>query len=180
MGFAVEMYFDRQAEERIGMLWEELASRGIDCLLPAVGSRPHISLAVFEQIDLDRMQEEVERFAARQRPVPLTLSSVGVFPTPEGVVFLAPVVTPELLEAHRRFHERIEATRSRSRDHYLPGQWVPHCTIATSLTHDRVPLTLEICGRSRAFGPLVLTEVGLVEFRPVREMGTYALRGHRR
>jgi 2'-5' RNA ligase len=176
MGFAVEMHFDRQAEARIRALWDELARQGIRSSLPTIGSRPHISLAVFDRLDPSRVGPELERMAGRTASVPLTLCAVGSFPTQEGVVFLAPVVTQDLLELHRRVHCRIDEMGLRPLEHYRPGRWVPHCTVAIDLPREQVPLALDICRGSRAFGPALLAEIGLVQYRPVRPICSFPLR----
>lgn len=179
MGFAVEMHFDPQAESRIRSLWDELARQGIRSSLPMIGSRPHISLAVFDRLDPSRVAPELERMAGKVAPIPLTLCAVGSFPTQEGVVFLSPVVTRELLGLHRRVHSRIDELGLRVLEHYRPGRWVPHCTVATDLPREQIPPALEICRCSRAFGPLVLAEVGLVQYRPVRPICSFPLRDTR-
>lgn len=179
MGFAVEMRFDPQAESRVRSLWDELARQGIRSPLPTIGSRPHVSLAVFDRLDPSRIRPELERMAAKIAPIPLTLCAVGSFPTQEGVVFLAPVVTQELLELHRRVHAHIDELGLRVLEHYRPGRWVPHCTVAIDLPREQVPLALDICRGSRAFGPALLAEIGLVQYRPVRPICSYPLRDAR-
>ncbi|MBI3948251.1 MAG: 2'-5' RNA ligase family protein [Armatimonadetes bacterium] len=176
MGYAVEVYFDPQAEARVRLLWQRLADQGISSPLSAAGSRPHVSLAVFERGDPVRLREELAALVPRCPPLSLLFSSVGAFPTQEGVVFLAPVVTPGLLEVHRRFHGQLQEAGIRSLEHYRPGRWVPHCTVATNLAPAQTALAMEVCVASSAFGPATLTEIGLVEFRPVRSICALPLR----
>lgn len=176
MGFAVELHFDPQAEMRVRSLWDELARQGIRSPLPQIGSRPHISVAVFDRIDPTRVRPELEELASTLSPLPLTLDAVGAFPAKDGVVFLTPVVTPELLELHQSVHARLDALGLRALEHYRPGRWVPHCTVAIDLPREQVIPALEICRCSRVFGSLMLAEIGLVEYRPVRPIYSFPLR----
>ena len=54
-------------------------------------------------------------------------------PLPKNVLFLAAVVSPALLALHRDWHDRAAAFSSVCRPHYLPGRWVPHCTLTMLL-----------------------------------------------
>jgi hypothetical protein len=46
------------------------------------------------------------------------------------VLFLAPVVTPALLELHATYHAMAKRLEAACRAHYLPGRWVPHSTLS--------------------------------------------------
>jgi len=60
MPFAVEMYFDPATEAEIRALWNSLAQAGVSSRLPDSGSRPHISLAVFQSLDPARFRAELQ------------------------------------------------------------------------------------------------------------------------
>ena len=51
------------------------------------------------------------------------------------------------------------------------GQW------AIDLPADKIGAAIEICVQSEAFGAVELDELGLISFRPVREIDTYPLAG---
>jgi 2'-5' RNA ligase len=94
---------------------------------------PHISLAVYD--DEDEVDEAaagrlIEHLAGRHAPIEVTFASLGVFSTDENVLFLAPVVTPALLDLHAAYHAMAEELGATCRAHYLPGRWVPHCTLS--------------------------------------------------
>jgi hypothetical protein len=96
MGFAVEMYFDDAADSRVRNVWRLLAERGVPPLLSEIGSQPHISLAVLESLEPNRLRPSIAEFARTTRPIDLRLSAIGTFPSSEGVVYLAPSLTPDL------------------------------------------------------------------------------------
>ena len=177
MGYAFTLNLCRDSAARVVKVWESLAREGINTVMLDVGAQPHISLAVFEDLDPKALGADLSRFAEVTRPLSLDLAFAGTFPTTEGVVFLAPVVTQELLEVHRRFHS---LQRDRGVDcvaYYRPGRWVPHCTVAIDVAPDKMGAALELCVQSEAFGTVELDEVSLIEFRPVREIYTFPLVG---
>ncbi|MBX7259129.1 MAG: 2'-5' RNA ligase family protein [Candidatus Hydrogenedentes bacterium] len=176
MGFAVELSFDVEADTAVRRLWERLEEHNISDVLPSIGACPHISLAVFDSVDPDRLGPELKQFAAEEKCIETRFGAVGIFPSEDGVVFLAPVVTRELLEMHARFHDRIAALGIQSLEHYQPGNWNPHCTAALDLPHGSVPRAVEACYHGHIFIPVRLQAVQLIEFRPVVTLCSFSLK----
>lgn len=176
MGFAVELYFDPDSDLAVRRIWSAIADGfGLSTMLTN-GGRPHVSLAVYsDDFDHRSFTRELSAFSKSLAPFRFDLGSVGTFPTNEGVVFLAPVVTSELLAVHERFHTTFATYRGWSSTHYLPGNWVPHCTVATDLTDSEIGQVVNHCWEH--FRPTQgrFQEIGLVEFRPVRELTTFKL-----
>ena len=177
MGYAIELNLDPDSARKVMGLWEALARAGIDSTMLDVGAYPHISLAVFDELDPDILADELSTFARGEQPLAVRFSSVGTFPTQEGVVFLAPVVTAELLGLHSRFHQLLSSAGLEPLAYYRPGSWVPHCTAAIDLSPDKVPAAVELCWNEGFFGESLLVELGLIEFRPVREIFKHELGG---
>lgn len=104
--------------------------------------------------------------------MPLTFASLGLFPPSarEAVVFVAPLITAELLALHRRVRELLAAHASDLAPYHAPGQFVPHCTLTQRCPPARIAEVLGIC---RTF-PLPLTgqiaAYGLIATAPPREL----------
>lgn len=176
MGYAIELFYDAASERTVHEIWDGLGTALGKPSLSALGARPHVSLAVYgDGLDTSGFPEGLLEFARSIDPFDFTLSSLGTFPGGEGVVFLAPVVTRRLLEVHARFHEVFSKHENAGMGYYLPGNWVPHCTVAIDLSASEVTEALAY-GRE-AFQPISgrFQEIGLVEFRPVKERFTCAL-----
>jgi 2'-5' RNA ligase len=176
MGFAVELYFDPQTEKSLRDLRKVLTNAGVSPVLDEIGDRPHISLAVFSQIDPDELLEELKDFAGELDMMSITLSAVGSFPTADAVLFLAPAITQELMDVHWDFHQLLADLKLHPHAYYLPDRWVPHCTIAQNIQPELVATAFDVCRKS--FKPVnaKITEIGLVRFRPVVSLGSFPLR----
>jgi 2'-5' RNA ligase len=174
MPYAVELALDLRSAAAVRRAWRELADAGIGYVAGS-GARPHLTLGIWDTIDHERAEAVVTRFAAETAPVRLTLASVGLFP---GVaVFLAPTVTTDLLDLHAGFHRRFDRLGQGSWDHYRPGTWVPHCTLATDMEPGQFAGALAIAGRVPLPLECRLVELGIVEFRPVRQVISRGLVG---
>jgi 2'-5' RNA ligase len=177
MAFAIVLYFDPSTEAKVQALWETLAEQGVSSVMATMDIRPHISLAGWEGAAPETWHDELADLAAHTAPLITQLSAVGTFPTDQGVVYLAPVVTAELVKLHETFHARLSRLGISSFDYYRPASWVPHCTVAINLPPEGILATVDACRKSRVFGPARLTEVALVEYLPVKEICVFPFGG---
>ena len=161
MPYAVELVLDPESAATVRRAWRELADAGIGDVAGS-GARPHVTLGIWDAIDHTSAEAAVTRFAAETAPVPLTL---------------APTVTVDLLDLHARFHRRFDRLGQGSWAHYRQGIWVPHCTLATDMEPDQFAGALAIAGGVPLPLECRLVEVGIVEFRPVKQVISCALTG---
>jgi 2'-5' RNA ligase len=155
--YAVELLFDPDAEAAVREVWREVSARTGSSMLFDLASRPHVTLAVHDEQDAPQLDRAVRAFDAPATR--FVLSSAGTFPGDEGVAFLAPVVTDALLDLHRRWH----AASPGSNEYYLPGRWVPHCTVGILLEGPALSEALEV---ARCAAPIRgrFAEIALIVF----------------
>ena len=177
-GYAIEVTFDPETAGRIAELWEAIARARVSTFMKDVGAFPHISLAVFDHLDCETMGDPIGELARSTPPIEISLSVAGTFPGPDGVVFVAPVATPELLAMHARLHTLFSGRGFVPWNHYRPGAWFPHCTVAMELDPVQICEAIAICRASKVFGKGRLTGISLVEFRPVCELCAFPLGAH--
>src|SRR5258708_7472687 len=166
-GFAVELSFDAATDAAVRRVWDELAREGVNDFMAGFGVHPHISLAVFDELRVAEADREIAEFARRLAPLPVTLSSIGIFAGDASVVFVGAVVTNELLATHAEIHRRLGPLGSGAWSYYDRKEWVPHCTLAMDLPSDRIPRAVEIARRAPLPLRGKLERVSLVRFRPV-------------
>jgi 2'-5' RNA ligase len=173
--FAVVLRFDPVMEEKLQDLQETLRQYGLEPESEVSYSRPHITLASLKGITPAELTEQVRAFAESEVRLDVELGAVGTFPGSEGAVYIAPVVTSELLGFHERFLSRMSRRVILLRDYYKQGRWMPHCTIALYLPETQVPVAVGLCRKSDVFGSARLVEIALIAFPSAKEVGFYAL-----
>ncbi len=175
MGYAVVLYFDQQTEQGVLDLRDVLENHGVSSMLGRLGDRPHISLAVFDDVDRDLLISVAQDHSGTLAAFGLQLSAVGTFPTNENTVFLSPVPTIELLQCHQELHRRLATSGLLPSPYYLPANWVPHCTVEQNIPDEQVTRAIQLC--KDAFKPLTgaFQEIGVVEFRPVKYLANWPL-----
>ena len=176
MPYAVELFFNNELEMKILGLWQKLAAVGITSTLLDIDARPHLCLAVLNDADAAKLCQLVEDFAESVSSFAIDFDSIGSFDTDERVVFLRPVKNDGLREVHSNFHQRLKAENLHSHSYYVPENWQPHCTIAMNVEEPRFKKAIEHCRRAehRFYGEII--GIGVIEFRPIKELAKFKLK----
>ncbi|MBX3011703.1 MAG: 2'-5' RNA ligase family protein [Caldilineaceae bacterium] len=177
MGFAVELDLDADSAAPVIALSEAIYATCGGKNLTDRGGWPHLSLAVFTELQPPLLQELLADFAATTAPLTVTLVAVGTFPASQGTVYLAPVVTVALLALHARFYTLLSAVGVTSHAYYAPGNWMPHCTVGIDVPAAQIGQAVALCRQAALFGPVTLTSLRLIEFHPARPLYTHNLQG---
>ena len=176
MDYALELFFDQESEDRVRRYWEAVRAQTGIAYLESVGSRPHVSIGVFTDIGTGRACGLLREAAAHLAAFPLRFQSVGVFTHPQPWVWLAPVVTAQLLALHASLHAAFAFCDSGAFAYYRPGAWVPHCAVAYA--PDISALKPAVQALLQTFEPFTAWagEIAWVEMtKPVRVMETATL-----
>ncbi len=170
---AVVLYPDASLERKVRGVWAGLADAGVRSLLPGLQVRPHVSLTCYEELDVPRFREELERFVRKRPVLPVSFSHVGVFP--KGVVFLGLTCTEALLTFHREFHACLRGFWEASFDLYLPGSWVPHCTLGIELRPEEIAPAVDVARTIKLPVEARLERVALLQYPPTQERAVFNL-----
>ena len=176
MGYAVELYLDGPTTKDVRVIWERIESAGLSGFMPTSSARPHVSLAVYSHIVPSEMEPILSRFSREVGEMKIEFEGVSTFPKGEGNVFLAPKPSSSLRNLHARFHTLARQFTGELSDYYAPGAWVPHCTLDMDLPAENVLKIIELCNDLDLPTEARLVEIGLVAFRPIRELMNFPLR----
>jgi len=170
IGYAVELFIKEDETEAIHRLFRETNS-----VLANIDAKPHISLAVFDEVHIPKLCVILHDFASRMEPLTIRFSSIGLFPGSENIVFLAPVVTESLISAHAMLHRYLTDANMKCHLHYLPGAWVPHCTITAEEPLEKSIESIQKIHSAQVLGEYSLDSIHLVKFRPVVSLASFQL-----
>lgn len=161
--YALLAYFDHETELELQQFWFELNELGItDYGVIVKNRRPHITLADYQNIDIEKLSLKIQQYFHYQTQVQIHLNTWGSF-IGNKMLYLAPTMTKELLELHSNYHEKFKEFNQNPNSYYLPDRWVPHCTIAGHLTDERMIKVFGYCQRRVRCIHTKIVEVGLVE-----------------
>lgn len=123
------LYFDDETDAAIRRLWQVIEDAGLPSRMLSLSYPPHMTIIVCENTNLDGMRDRLNDFLRSQPPLAVSFHSLGVFNTPEGVIYLSPVPTERLLAFHSALWAIMEPYSQQVNILYRPGNWVPHVTL---------------------------------------------------
>lgn len=148
MSYAVVLHLDPAAEEVVNSVWSALSAASLGRSPAESGVRPHVTLASAEHIDQRALESATAVFAASLPSLRVTLSSIGLFNTEEGVLFFGVTVNQALLNAHAEYGRIFGHHARQPQAYFRAGTWVPHCTLATELQPARLGDALAVVRRT--------------------------------
>ena len=158
MTYAVVLYFDKETEDKIMTLIKKVAGNGLSTKFLEWKVRPHVTLAMYNDVDENKCVNLLETFAKERGSLPAFLDSIGMFNDTKAV-FLNPTMTRNMYQLQSDLHEVLKEFDTQGFEWYLPDGWVPHCTVSMNGEDDE-----EIFYKS--------SELILREFKKME--GTYA------
>lgn len=126
MAQTLEFFFDGEADAAVRGLWRGLSEAGVPS--PA-RHRPRVTFAAAGTIPAAARNALREDLGLLSIPA-LWLSTLSAF---DGALVLTAVVDTELLAVHSAVHDVLAKRVKQPVAYYLPGSWIPHCTLAEGL-----------------------------------------------
>ena len=172
MSYSVELYFNECGENKLKELWKELYDLGISRFMHESGSRPHIALAVFdeEECDLKILKKSFKSTFTNTHEIDLIFSSIGIFPSEEGVTYVGIKPTIDLLEIHATYMNNIKnlSIVAQLWEYYTPEYWVPHCTMTIETTAEEQLMAIDVLRKRFRNFQVTVKSVALVKFYPYK------------
>ncbi|GLZ40377.1 2'-5' RNA ligase family protein [Actinokineospora sp. NBRC 105648] len=134
MAQGVVVLFDRQAERAVTDLLDRLDAAG----LPSARKfPPHVTFGMAAEIP--KKTRAALKADLKLLAVPnLWLHALSTFSTSENVLMLGAVTDGELLAVHSAVHDVLAGKVRHPNSYYLPGSWVPHCTLLHGVPDDDI------------------------------------------
>lgn len=150
--------FDPALDREVRAIWDLLESGGFETPR-RTGGTPHLS---FGGVELLREAEFGASFGT-QETVPVRLSYVGTFGAGR-FMWVGAAPSAELLEMHTSAYRAMLAASSEQPDAmYLPGTWIPHCTLAHNVAPERQTDFMQIASRLRLPLEGTITSIELID-----------------
>lgn len=161
--YGVIALFDEKTEQIIKDIWTELREKSISFYADEVVDRkPHITLASYHNLDLTKFIEQLDELYESKSEIDIKFNSIGSFLN-TGILYFSPNVTKNLIEFHEEFHTRFKPFNDNPKSMYLPGEWIPHCTLANRLSLDKLAEAYNYCLYRNDTIVGKIQEIGIIE-----------------
>jgi 2'-5' RNA ligase len=170
MPYAVSLLLDDEGGACIREHWSALAEAGISRSMLEIGYPPHITLRVYEDLDVGSAVNSLQQSFESRACIPVVLDQLNVF-TDTGVLYAGSYEASHLFDAYAR----TENLGEKCQPHYMEAHWTPHCTLATGLSPIQISMGKALLART--WQPLTtrLAVVELVRFAPITRIWRQSL-----
>jgi 2'-5' RNA ligase len=173
MPYAISLKCLNDTASPVFKLWDETATFEETASMRALNYPPHITLAVYQEIAVDRLGEAAERVFRIPPAVTLSFSGIGYFENEFLVLWARPNHDERLFQLHAALHWEIDPVHCH--EHYRPRNWVPHCTIATKIPKAKSQAAINWANRNRMKFWVTLDAADCVRFPPVEVLNEIGL-----
>jgi 2'-5' RNA ligase len=173
MSYAVSLKCIDDTALPVRELWRQAGRFEAVPSMEALHYPPHITLGIYRDITLDRLIPALHAVLDGTAALPIEFSDIGHFRNDDLVLWLRPADADRLHELHDALHHHIDPALCH--EHYRPGAWIPHCTIATAIPTAASEAALAWAAAIPVQFTLRLTCADCVEFPPVRVIREIAL-----
>ena len=137
MPFALSVKSVNPTAEAIMSLWDQVSVFEDSPSMRALNYPPHITFAIYDAPEVTRAIAiaVVNGVSFGRTTIEITFDRIRTFDGPRLILWAAPERKQVLFDMHRRIHTAINPKFCRP--HYRPGNWVPHCTLATRIVAER-------------------------------------------
>jgi len=173
--FALSLSSSNASAAAITSLWDELSAFEDTPSMRALSYPPHITFAMYDSPDVTEQLATavMQRTAQGRTAVEIGFDRIRHFPGSPLILWAEPEPKQTLLEMHRQIHSGIDPELCR--EHYRPGNWIPHCTLAMRTLPDRNAEALAFADGFRGGIRVIFDRVDCVQYPPVTIMAEVKL-----
>jgi 2'-5' RNA ligase len=143
MALAVCLLLDPPADDAVRRLWARLEDAGLPSLRSHTHGHhlPHLTYASLRAWELTEVVSRLEDLPD-QPPMRIRLDGLGIFR--RSRCWLAPALTADLAPRQLAVVGAVTAAGADLHQHYRPGDWIPHVTLAPRLHLRDLPVVAQL------------------------------------
>ncbi len=167
--YLVSLYFDEQTNKTISKLMKSVASKCGNNYMFDKNIPPHLTIASVEEGQEAQIIQALDACIENWQQGKLDFVAIGSFKP--HVLFLTPVLNEYLHKLSIVANDVVGASDSK----YLPFNWLPHTTIARTLSEEQMLTAFRVLQAN--FTPFSgrITSVGLAKNRPHQDIRIWHL-----
>lgn len=177
MAYAIVGYFDKDTDNFIKSLWKELADNNICNYLHNSENNPHIKFSMHTQLDIEKVNPILYKFASSHDRLSIHLKNYGIFSNenPALVIDFAPSISLIKLEndIQKTFNMYGE---SFDFEYFDENIWMPNCPLTVKSELFSLQEAINILLEKPLQFNGTLERLGIIEFHPAKQIVSYNLR----
>lgn len=173
--YLISIYFDEKTNYKIEQLIRKVAEKSGNTFMTDGKVPPHITVSAFETKHEKEVIARLEAYVNCASQGDLQWVSTGTF-LPH-VIYAAPVLNQYLhAMAEDIFNLLNETEDTVISKYYRPFQWIPHTTIAKTLSKNEMKAAFEAMQEQFSVFHGTVTKIGLAKTNPYEELAVFTLK----
>lgn len=167
--YLVSIYFDDRTNDKIQKLINQVAQKTGNTFMLDGNVPPHITVSAFESLEEEKVIEALSHVTTHLKKDSLQWVSVGqFFPY---VLYITPVLNEYLYDISAKICTALSQIDGvKISPYYQPFQWLPHSTIAKTLTKEQMSIAFEVMQNSFGIFESQAVRIGLAKPNPHRDI----------
>jgi 2'-5' RNA ligase len=178
MTWAISLKAVNRTADPIRALWDQVSLYEGAPSMAALNYPPHITLAIYRDIDPDLLKVALRRASMEVPALRLTFTRLCFFDVDPLVLWAEPCPSPALAQANAAVHACIDPAMCHP--HYQPGAWIPHCTLGTKIKKEHRAEAIAFTARPLEPFDVLFDVADCVSFPPVATLEEHVLAGSER
>lgn len=176
MGFAIVGYFDSISDKKIRTLWKGMADVGVDDYLINSANNPHIKFAMYDSIDLELVQKELQLLSEKLQKINIHFKKYGIYPNDNPFITIDIADNAEIMKLHRDIQVLVDGFEMKQNQGYFaPGIWKPDCQLTVSFEKTKLAAAVNYLVETDLPFNGKLEKIGVIEFHPAKQLFSYEL-----
>jgi 2'-5' RNA ligase len=168
--------FDPKTDGFVRDLWQRTKQAGLPNPLLSRNAAPCMTLASAEGVSIDPLLNDLDDALKACTSLNFLFNTLSTFANENGVIFLGPIVTQNLLDLHKLVYKQVAKYAETVSMYSEPDRWFPHCTITWKLEKPQVFEGLKLFDDLHLPFEARITKVALFNLDSRAELAHWALR----
>jgi len=173
MGGAISISANNETSKYITRLWKQASMFEDEPSMVKLGYPPHFTFAIYEHVETEHLERTVRTVFSGCAPIRITFDCIKFFDASPLVLWASPRDASALQELHTAIHDHNDPARCHA--HYRPGAWVPHCTLATSITDAHKSAAIDLATKAAMPFDVIFDAADWISFPPITLAGSLSL-----
>ena len=155
MGYAIVGYFDKETDEKIRGLWQDLMINGVDDYLYNSENNPHIKFTMYEDFEEINIVDEIRNIAKQTKSIDVVFKSYSFYPNEQPLC--------------DKFSELLPI------DFFDIGIWKPDCQLTREIDETKLMNAVNCLYERKLPIKGKLDRIGLIKFHPAKQIVNFDL-----
>lgn len=176
MPYSIVGYFDHKTDSFIRSIWKDLADNDVCNYLYSSENNPHIKFSMYTELDLEKAEPLLAKFASERKRLDLHLKNYGFYPNEKPILFLDFSATIPLIQLEIDIQKTFNKLgKSFDFNFFDEKIWKPDCLLTIEIDKSKLQKGVMILLNKPVQFNGILDRLGIIEFHPAKQITSFNL-----